>query len=150
MINKEQVEKLAEEAIKELEAPVYVADVLVKSGNVIYVFVDSDEQVHIEDCIVISKYVESKLDREVEDYELNVSSYGATQPLKFPRQYVKNIGRTLEVVKADDAELTGEIVAANDHEVVLKVAGKKKKDEPVQLGIPYNEIKEAKVKVSFK
>ena len=150
MINKERVENLVEGAIKELKAPVYVADVLVKSDNVIYVFLESDEHVHIEDCIVISKFVESKLDREAEDFELNVSSYGATQPLKFPRQYIKNMGRLLEVVKEDDTEITGEITAATENEVTLKVAAKKKKEEPVQMVIPYNEIKEAKIKISFK
>ncbi len=150
MINKEQIEKLVEAAIKELNAAVYVADVLVKSDNRIYVFLDSDEHVHIEDCITVSKYVESKLDRETEDFELNVSSYGATQPLKFSRQYIKNIGRMLEVVKSDDTEITGEIIAAAPSEVTLKVAAKKKKEEPIQMVIPYNEIKEAKIKISFK
>lgn len=150
MINREQIEKLVNNAIKELGAAVYVADILVKSDNRIYVFLESDENVHIEDCITVSKFVENKLDRESEDFELNVSSYGATQPLKFPRQYTKNMGRMLEVIMADDVELVGEIIAADESQVTIKITPKKKKEEPIEMAIPYNEIKEAKIKISFK
>lgn len=150
MINKERIEKLVENAIKELATEVYVADILVKSDNRIYVFLDSDTYVHIEDCIIISKHVESQIDRESEDFELNVSSYGATQPLKFPRQYIKNIGRNLEVLKQDDTELMGEITAANENRVVILVTPKKKKEAPISMELSYNEIKEAKIMISFK
>lgn len=150
MINKERIEKLVEAAIKELSTDVYVADIIVKSDNRIYVFLDSDTYVHIEDCIVISKHVENQIDRESEDFELNVSSYGATQPLKFSRQYIKNIGRNLEVLKQDDTEVIGEITAANDNGIVLLVTPKKKKETPISMELTYNEIKEAKIMISFK
>jgi len=150
MINKERIEKLVENAIKELATEVYVADILIKSDNRIYVFLDSDTYVHIEDCIVISKHIESQIDRESEDFELNVSSYGATQPLKFPRQYIKNIGRNLEIIKQDDTEAIGEITAANDNGIVLLVTPKKKKETPISMELSYNEIKEAKIMISFK
>jgi len=150
MINKERIEKLVENAIKELATEVYVADILIKSDNRIYVFLDSDTYVHIEDCIVISKHIESQIDRESEDFELNVSSYGATQPLKFPRQYIKNIGRNLEIIKQDDTEAIGEITAANDNGIVILVTPKKKKETPISMELSYNEIKEAKIMISFK
>ncbi len=150
MINKDNIEKLANKAIKELDLKVYIADVLVKSDSRIYVFVDSDERVLIEDCIGISKFVEGELDREKEDFELNVSSYGANQPLKFPRQYIKNIGRTLEIVRLDEEQFEGEIIGASENDVTLLIPAKKKKETPQQVVFTYNEIKEAKVKISFK
>jgi ribosome maturation factor RimP len=150
MINKENIIKLANTAIAEMSADVFIAEVLVKSDNRIYIFLESDNQVLIENCTGISKYVESHLDREAEDFELNVSSYGANQPLKFPRQYVKNIGRLIDVEKNDDTLLEGSLTAANEEGITIVIAPKKKKDAPVEMVIPYNEIKEARIKISFK
>ncbi len=150
MINRDVIEKLANRAIKEMDLKVYIADILVKSDTRIYIFLDSDDHVIIEDCIRVSKFVEGELDREKEDFELNVSSYGANQPLKFPRQYVKNIGRTLELVNLEDEEFEGELVAATETEITLMTTPKKKKDLPQEVIVTYNEIKEAKIKISFK
>lgn len=150
MINKEKIVQLSNKAIQEMELSVYIADVLVKSDSRIYVFIDSDERVIIEDCIRISKYVEGNLDREAEDFELNVSSYGANQPLKFPRQYVKNMGRLIEVEKNDASIVEGTLTLADDQSITVVVPAKKKKDTPLEVSILYSEIKEAKIKISFK
>lgn len=150
MINKEKIVQLSNKAIQEMELSVYIADVLVKSDSRIYVFIDSDERVIIEDCIRISKYVEGNLDREAEDFELNVSSYGANQPLKFPRQYVKNMGRLIEVEKNDESIVEGTLTLADDQSITVVVPAKKKKDTPLEVSILYSEIKEAKIKISFK
>jgi ribosome maturation factor RimP len=148
MINKEQISQLATTAIAELD--VYIADILVKSDNRIFVFLEADGPVHIEDCIIVSKFIENSLDRDVEDFEINVSSYGATQPLKFPRQYIKNIGRDIEITLKDESEIIGEIKGANDEEVTVMVVPKKKKDPSHLCNIKYNEIIEAKIMISFK
>ncbi len=150
MINKDKIIQLSNKAIEEMELSVYIADVLVKSDSRIYVFIDSDERVIIEDCIRISKYVEGNLDREAEDFELNVSSYGANQPLKFPRQYVKNIGRTIEIEKIDEVLIEGTLTMADQESITVVVPPKKKKDTPLEVVIQYNEIREAKIKISFK
>jgi ribosome maturation factor RimP len=148
MISKEQITQLATQAIGELD--VYIADVLVKSENRIYVFLESDNRVMVEDCIIVSKFIESNLDREAEDFELNVSSYGVEQPLKFARQYIKNVGRTLSVKLNDDSELLGTIASATNEEVVVVVPAKKKKEEPQTHHINYNKINEARIVISFK
>ena len=150
MINKDKIVQLSNKAIQEMELSVYIADVIVKSDSRIYVFIDSDEHVIIEDCIRISKYVEGNLDRESEDFELNVSSYGANQPLKFPRQYVKNMGRLIEVEKNDESIVEGTLTLADDQSITVVVPAKKKKDTPLEVSILYSEIKEAKIKISFK
>lgn len=148
MIKKERIVELANQAIADLD--VYIAEVLVKSDSRIYVFLDSDNSVHVENCIVVSKFIESKLDRDAEDFELNVSSYGANQPLIFPRQYVKNVGRSIDIVKNDETELIGVIKAADEIGVMLIVAPKKKKDLPQEVKVEYSEIKEARIVISFK
>ena len=70
----------------------YLVDVTVAPGNVITVEIDNDEAVSIDDCAELSRYIEERLDRDVEDYELEVGSAGITSPFKVLRQYIKNIG----------------------------------------------------------
>jgi ribosome maturation factor RimP len=83
----------------------FLVDVLIKPGNRIYVFIDGDHGVTIDDCVKISRMLEAELDREREDFELNVSSSGADQPLRMPRQYPKNIGRSLHIKLAEPQEI---------------------------------------------
>ena len=91
MIDKNKIEDLVAEAINTLEKKdeVFVGAILVKPNNTIHVFIDSDTSVSIDDCVKVSKYVEKHLDRDEEDFELNVSSFGLDQALILPRQYIK-------------------------------------------------------------
>jgi ribosome maturation factor RimP len=150
MIDKTQIEGLAERHLEGTDK--YIMDVQVKAGNVITVVIDSDTSVLIEDCVRLSKAIESSLDREEEDFELRVTSYGADQPLKLKRQYVKNIGRQLTVIQKDEQKLTGTLVEVGEDAIRLEpVAGKKKKaPEPGLLNIRLDDIKQAKVVLSFK
>ena len=76
----------------------YLVDVVIKPGNLIVVEIDNDEAVSIDDCAELSRYLEEHLDRDVEDYELEVGSAGITSPFKVLRQYVKNIGNEVEML----------------------------------------------------
>jgi ribosome maturation factor RimP len=150
MIDKRQIERLTELHLEGTDK--YIMDVQVKAGNVITVVIDSDTSVLIEDCVRLSKAIESSLDREEEDFELRVTSYGADQPLKLKRQYVKNIGRQLTVILKDEQKLTGTLVEVGEDAISLEpVAGKKKKaPEPGLLIIQLEDIMQAKVVLSFK
>ena len=129
----------------------FLVDILVKPGNRIYVFIDGDHGVMIADCVEVSRLLESSLDRETEDFELNVSSAGADQPMKLPRQYTKNIGRSLQVKLAEDKTVTGKLEAVTENGIVLLTPGdKKKKLPPETLNLEFRDILESKVIISFK
>lgn len=85
----------------------------------IKVVIDGDNGVSINDCISVSRAIEHNLDREEEDFSLEVTSYGISLPLRVPRQYVKNIGRILKVELTDGTKLEGEVLNATDQEVVM-------------------------------
>lgn len=129
----------------------FLVDVLVKPANRIFIFIDGDHGVTISDCAELSRYIESKFDRETEDYELNVSSSGADHPIRLPRQYGKNIGRSLQVWLDDDTTVAGQLESVDEDGIVIKTKEDKKKKLPAEtLSLPFHKIKESKVIISFK
>ena len=130
---------------------VFLVDLKIGAGNQINVKIDADNGVLIADCVDLSRQIEHNLDREVEDFSLEVASAGIDTPLKFPRQYLKNIGRDLNVILTDGTEQKGKICASNELgvtlEVIKKVKTKKVKEE---VQIAFNNIKESKITISFK
>lgn len=148
MITESQIQALIEEKIG--EGPMFIVDVQVAAGNKIKVEMDSDQGMSIQDCVAISRQIEGNLDREVEDFELQVLSAGIGQPLKVSRQYVKNIGRDVSLKLESGIEVVGELVEAGE---VLKLklpASKKKKLPEREEEFPLEQIVETKVRVSFK
>jgi ribosome maturation factor RimP len=129
----------------------FLVELLIKPGNRIYAFIDGDHGVTISDCVGLSRFIESRLDREVEDYELNVSSFGADHPFRLPRQYPKNIGRNLSVKLSEEESITGKLEAVNETGITLIIpADKKKKTGPETREIAFENIIESKVILSFK
>jgi ribosome maturation factor RimP len=121
----------------------------------IIVSLDGDNGVALQDCIDISRAIENNLDREEQDYSLEVASVGVGSLLKFVRQYKKNVGRTL-IVKLATETIEAELVEANDNFIILswkarepKKVGKGKETVQKRQEIPYTEIKEAIVTVTF-
>ena len=144
-----EISKLVNQYLEGTEK--FLVDVLVKPGNRIYIFIDGDHGVTIDDCVRVSRMLESSLDRETEDFELNVSSAGADQPLKMARQYPKNIGRSLHLKLAEDKELSGKLGKVDENGIVLQTEGdKKKKIAPSEVFVSFGDIIEAKVIISFK
>lgn len=158
MISKGKVEELINERIAELDNGLFVVELSISSSNVITVELDKYEGgVSVEDCISVSRNIEHNLDREQQDFELNVSSAGLDRPLRVLPQYRKNIGRTVKVVKQDGVKLEGVLVDANEERIILensrkeKIEGKKKKEVIVeQHELPFSNIKETKIVISFK
>ena len=104
MIDRNVILKLVEEKLASTE--MFLVDVEVKTGNVIVVEIDSNEAVSIDDCVALSRWLEEHLDRDKEDFELEVGSAGITSPFKVLRQYVKNIGNEVEILLNAGVKLT--------------------------------------------
>jgi len=150
MIEKANIAELVNEYLKNTDK--YLVDIQVKAGNIISLVIDGDTVVAINDCIQLSKFIESKLDRESEDFDLKVSSFGAEKPFKIRRQYYKNIGRDVEITLEDGKMLTGKLLEVQDEKIQIKLTSKKKKKdvESDEYWINLDEIKQTKVKISFK
>ena len=149
MINKDLVQKLAEEKLEGTDK--FLVEVSVNKGNKISVFLDSDSSLSIEDCISVSRHIESTLDRETEDFELNVSSAGLDHPFKLIRQYKKYQGKEVEVLKTEGNKLIGLLIEVNTDGILIEIpANKKKKTDKQQISLLFENIKETKGIISFK
>ena len=154
MITEELIKQITNEQLEGSNK--FLISVKVKNGNHITVVIDGDEPLRIDDCIAVSKHIESKFDREVEDFELRVFSAGIDQPYIQLRQYIKNIGREVEVSLMDGTIIKGILLTANEQQIQLeeKVAKKKKQANGAiaeeALAIPFSNIKQTKEIISFK
>jgi len=150
MINENTVRKLVEDKLGGTD--LFLTDLVVKNYNTIQVFIDGDRSVNIDDCVALSRYIESNLDRDAEDFSLQVSSAGIDHALKFPRQYIKNIGRRLHVEKKDGAIVTGKLLSANVESIQVQTETKRgRKLMPCEdITIHFSEIAKAVCLVSFK
>jgi ribosome maturation factor RimP len=154
MIDKEKIVGLVRE---KLEEGMFLVDVSVNSANVIHVEVDCFTGLTIDQCVAISRHIEGNLDRETDDFELQVSSPGADQPFKVKEQYQKNKGRELEVTLTDGTVTKGLLAESDNDGMILettskvKLEGKNKKELVTERKtIPYSEIKKTRVIISFK
>jgi len=148
MITEATIIALIEERIEGTDQ--FIVSVKVLPTNRIQVFVDAVGGLNVKDCVNISRQIEGNLDREVEDYELQVSSPGLTEPFQHPLQYKKNVGREIKVTTLDGSTIKGELTNFSGEEITLQPEKKKKKEEAEPVTIPLSEIKEAKTVISFK
>jgi ribosome maturation factor RimP len=149
MMDKDLIVKLAEEKLEGSDR--FIVDIQVKTGNVINVTIDSDSSISIDDCIKISRNIEFNLDRETEDFSLNVSSAGLDQPFKLLRQYQKYIGKEVSVLLNTGKKVNGNLLTVNDEKLSIEIpANKKKKTEKSEAEFLLEEIKETKSIISFK
>ncbi len=155
MIDNNKVKELVNEWLDGKEY--FLVDVEISSDNRIVVEIDHADGVWIEDCVELSRYIEERLDRDIEDYELEVGSAGLGQPFKVPQQYKNHIGRNVEVLAADGKKYQGILrsVDGNDFTVgveeKVQVEGKKR---PVKQEVAHNfnmdEVKYTKYLINFK
>jgi ribosome maturation factor RimP len=153
MIDRNLVIQLTKEKLRQDQ---FIVEVTVSQANQISVLLDSDSGITIDDCITISRYIESKLDREAEDFELQVSSSGLGQPFKVHRQYIRNLGNEVEVVLTNGQKLAGILKSADETGFDLeiskneKVEGQKKKQLVTRIQrISFDETKTVKNIVKF-
>lgn len=156
MIEKNSVKELVEEWLEDKDY--FLVDIMVSTDDRIVVEIDHAEGVWIEDCVDLSRFIESRLSREEEDYELEVGSAGIGQPFKVLQQYVNHIGKEVEVLlKADGKKIRGVLSSANEECFEVLVSMKKriegaKRPQWVEecVTLRYEEVKYTKYLISFK
>jgi ribosome maturation factor RimP len=154
MITADSVKGYIEEELRRND--LFLIDLTVGSANRIRVVVDSLEGITVDECARLSRIIENKLDRNEEDFDLEVSSPGLNKPLVMPFQYLKNIGRQIEVLTLSDQKIKGTLIYADEKKIEMetetrmKIKGKKKKETIVKrFPVNLNEIRSAKVVITF-
>lgn len=158
MIDSKKIKALVEEWLDAREEKNYFfVDATVDKDNKIVVEIDQKDGVWIDDCCDLSRFIESRLNRDEEDFELEVGSAGIGQPFKVQRQYVNNIGNDVEVMTAEGKKLTGVLTGADENGFTLKYKDKQKiegKKRPVIVEVEktfgYDDIRWAKSVIDFK
>ncbi len=157
MIAKKEIIRLAQERIDELNNGNYLVDVNISSKNAINVRMDNLQGgVSVKDCVSVSRNIEHNLDREQEDFELQVSSPGIDQPFMVHQQYTKNVGRDVTVITNSEEVITGELIKANQEEISIKeikteknkLTNKKIQVETIHQ-LLMSEVRETKLIISF-
>lgn len=153
-MNREKVERLVNEALEE-NPSLFLIDLSITAANKIKIIIDGDNGVPLSECIRVSRKVEHNLDRESEDFSLEVSSPDIAEPLRYKRQYKKNIEKILKV-STQEKDYEGKLVGVSDESIVLTWKSREKK--PVGKGkitvtheeeINFKDINQAKVKIVF-
>jgi len=154
MISLEKIKSLIAEKLE--EGNYFVVSLDVSTTNKIKLVVDSFEGITIQECVAFSRQIEHNLDREEEDFELEVASPGLSSPLTVIQQYQKNIGRDLNVLLSDNTRITGQLLEVNEDVITLlekkkvKVEGKKKKQTVEEkIIIKFTDIQSALIVIKF-
>ncbi|NCT18082.1 MAG: ribosome assembly cofactor RimP [Flavobacteriaceae bacterium CG_4_8_14_3_um_filter_34_10] len=152
---KEKITDLLEEALSKNQS-LFLINFDMDENNNVKIILDGDTGVTLHDCIAVSRAIEHNIDRDEYDFALEVASAGATSPLILPRQYLKNIGRTLEVKQKEGGTLEGILSEVTEEEI--KITWEAREPKPVGKGkitvqrnavIPFSNIKQSKVKIIF-
>ena len=148
-MDKTYVAEIVENYLKQSDK--YLIEVKLEPGDRVVVEIDGDTPVSIDDCIALTKHIESQFDRDVEDFELEVGSAGISQPFKVLRQYRNAVGREVETLLKTGKKHTGILKAANEKAIVLTVkkqikpeGAKRKTTVEEALSFDYSEIKQTK------
>lgn len=155
MIEKKTVCQIVDEWLEGKDY--FLVEVTVSPDDKILVEIDHKEGVWIEDCVELSRFIETKLNREDEDYDLEVGSAGLGQPFKVLQQYINHIGQGVEVLTKEGHKLTGVLKAADERHLIVTIQ-KKVKEEGAKRpklvdedqDLTYDKIKYTKYLISFK
>ncbi len=152
MIERDRIIELVEKIIRETE--IFLVDIKVTAINKILIWIDKKDGITIDECAEINKELENYLDRGIEDFEMEVSSPGLDTSFRVRQQYDKNIGREIEIVTEDNKVHKGKLMQITGDEIKLEITknkkGKEKKeDQATELLLGFNQIKSAKVIVTF-
>ena len=151
MISKKKIIKLAQERIDELDSGCYLVDVIISRGNNIIVEIDNaNAGVAINDIVSVSRNIEHNLDRETEDFKLDVTSPGLDKPFKVLNQYHKNINKTVKVIYDIDKILEGILLEVNKETIIVETKeiikeNKKKTTKYNKKVISHKNIKQTKL-----
>ena len=155
MISKDSIYQAVENFIANTNY--YLVDINITRDNHVQVEIDSFEGVTIEFCGELNRHIESEIDREIEDYELEVGSAGLTEPFKVRKQYEKNIGNEVETLTKTGMKYTGVLVEVNENDFMLEIektekpeGAKRKTIVKESLTFSYEDIKTTKYIIRFK
>jgi ribosome maturation factor RimP len=129
MIKKEDIQQLVEYFLADTDK--FIVKISVGKENKIHIYIDGDSDVSIDDCVVLSRHIESKIDRDIEDFDLNVSSSGVGEPLLHIRQFQKIISKPIEVLLKEGTKFKATLLGVEDNNIKIareiKTKGKKSK-----------------------
>jgi ribosome maturation factor RimP len=147
------IENLVDQLL--LDTPdIFLVAIRIKPTNNIKVFLDADLGLSIERCVKINRAMYRTIEEKGwypdGNFSLEVSSPGVEEPLKMLRQYKKNVGRNVEVIMNDESKIEGKLIAVDEHSFQIEyIEGKNKKAVKIAKDIPFNEVKQTKVTISF-
>jgi ribosome maturation factor RimP len=150
MIERSTIENLIKELVEKNE--IFIVSLSISQSNKITLLVDSMKGLHIQDCVQLSRAIESGLDREQDDFELEVSSPGLGAPLKVVQQYQKNIGHEVEVFLKDGSKLSGKLIEAENNGFKIEVQKRIKPAKQLILEnkeFCYSDINKAKIVIKI-
>ena len=154
MIRKVHIVELSEAFLK--DSANYLIDVNIRSGNRISIFIENDEHVSIKDCIALSKHIESQFDREQQDFELEVSSPGIDSPFRHERQFVKYVGKEIEILMSNGDKFSGELLGSDSKSIQYlpsKKGRSKKLDQTTNsketMTVLLSEVKETRLVITI-
>ncbi len=154
MIEKAKILELIKDLVKEKEH--FIVQLEIDKANTIRLLVDNMKGIQIDECVALSRAIEKGLDREMEDFELLVSSPGLDAPFKVIQQYIKNIGREVKVSLKDKRNFQGKLMEADDigfgieENKKVKMAGKKKKQTVIEKNrFLFDDVNEVKIVIKF-
>lgn len=146
MLTKEYITKLASDHLPE---KVFLVDVQVRTGNKILVEIDRPGGLDIDDCVKVSRGIEFSLDRDKEDFELQVASPGADAPFKVKDQYFKNVDKEVEVTDNENKKIKGILKEVKDDSIVIEESLKRGKEKKA-TELKFSQIKKTHRTISFK
>lgn len=157
MITKASIQTIIEQELAEKQE-FYIVDIVVSDGDNILVELDHKTRpITIDECKAFSRAIEQSLDRDTEDFKLEVSSPGLSNPFKVIEQYKKNVNKEVDIVLNNGKQLKGLLVDADEEKIKVvtaykeKIEGKKKKQLiTTEHLLNYNDIKKTQIIITFK
>ena len=156
MNNESQIRAIEEKvmALISSDPENFLVEVKIRPGNNIKIYIDADRGMSIDKLAQYNRSLYKQIEESGffpnGDFSLEISSPGLDEPLKLHRQYLKNIGREVEVILKNGIKLQGKLVSATGDEIVIEEERKNKKQREVtQHTIPYNDIKTTKIQIKF-
>jgi ribosome maturation factor RimP len=152
MIDKKEIENLCKSTLTETQ---FLVEIKISNNNDIFVTIDDFNGLNIEECRRISRFIEENLDRDKEDFSIEVSSPGLSNPFKVPEQYQKSLNKEVEVILKTGEKITGTLTTIRDDEIIIsysyfaKMANKKQQISEISK-IKFKDIKSTKSVISFK
>mgnify|MGYP000961767020 FL=1 len=146
-MDQEKLHSAISEALADNNA--YLVDLVLEEGNKITLFADADEGIKVHQLKMINRQIEDAFDREVEDFDLTVSSPGLDRPFKVKRQFANSIGRWVKVKLNEGEKVIGKLISVTDENITVSIPAEKKNQPDTEKTFAFDEINETKIEIRF-